>query len=461
MNSTNSAFVKAFARRRVGSHLTTPTKIEETLASAPSPTAPESEPSRDQDSNAASLIHSLANSLASGEGVWVGPSQDIFARADQPLTRPPTPHVAPPAQAAPSAPPEPQPTEPRPTEPQPTELTRTTEQPIVDSYRTIEVNTFDTSPVPEALQHIHTAYAVAPVEFAYGRVEAEPISIAATDDLAEDRLATADREAADLGAPDFSEKDAVEPVRESSIPQTQQPPQSRVEHRIELPRAEQLSSRTQVAPVVPFQAVWEVDVFDIPRSVADLFFDGELFQQIAERMSEAVASGLNSVLVTSVQPGEGRSSVAIGMAMAAAAAGIRVALVDADTQSPSLADDLRLDLQYGWVDTIRGGLPIAEVAVHAVEDGVTLIPLMRPHGPIAATPTEVLQLLDVLRNRFELIIIDGPSSAVQSIPAGAGAVDTAIIVRDMTRTKAQQINDYSYRLRESGVKGVGVVENFA
>ena len=210
----------------------------------------------------------------------------------------------------------------------------------------------------------------------------------------------------------------------------------------------------------PFQAVWEVDVLDVSTTVADLFFEGRLFQQIAERMSDAIESGLNSVIVTSAQPGEGRSSVAIGLAMAAAAAGKSVALVDANLEQPKLADELRLDLQYGWVDTIRAGLPIKEVAVHAVEDGVTLIPLMPPKGKNAATGYEVVQLINVLKDKFELIILDGPTSQSGQIHQCASAVDSAIIVRDMTRTDTLAINEFSYRLRESGIQGVGVVENF-
>ncbi len=210
----------------------------------------------------------------------------------------------------------------------------------------------------------------------------------------------------------------------------------------------------------PIQAVWEVDVFDVPATVADLFFEGSLFQQIAERMSDAVSSGLNSILVTSTKAGEGRSSVAIGLAMAAAAAGIRVALVDADTEDPTLADDLRLDLEYGWVDTVRGGLPIKEVAVHAVEDGVTLIPLMPPHGRTAATAFEVVQLAELLKNKFELVVIDGPAGNSPNIHQCASVVDSAVIVRDASRTDTLAINEFSYRLRESGVQGVGIVENF-
>ena len=212
--------------------------------------------------------------------------------------------------------------------------------------------------------------------------------------------------------------------------------------------------------VEPFQAAWEVDVFDIPARVADLFFDGKRYQQIAERMSDAVKTGLQSVLVTSSQSGEGRSTVAIGIAMAAAATGIRVALIDADTQAPTLADDLRLDLQYGWVDTVRGGLPIKEIAVHAVEDGVTLIPLMPPVGRTEATAYEVTQLIDLLKGKFELLVIDGPSFVTSAAKQIATSVDSAILVRDIRRTDATTISEMSERLLDAGVQGVGIVDNF-
>ena len=146
--------------------------------------------------------------------------------------------------------------------------------------------------------------------------------------------------------------------------------------------------------------------------------------------------------------------------MAAAAAGKRVALVDANFERPTLADELCLELQHGWIDTIRVGLPIKEVAVHAVEDGVTLIPLMHPQGKDAATGDELVQLVNLLKDKFNLIILDGPTSLSGQIHHCASAVESAIIVRDMTRTDSLTINEFSCRLRESGIIGVGVVENF-
>ena len=95
-----------------------------------------------------------------------------------------------------------------------------------------------------------------------------------------------------------------------------------------------------------------------------------------------------------------------------------------------------------------------------VEDGVTLIPLLPPHGQTVATPAELLGMLARLKNKFELVIIDGPSGSSSALDACASAVDSAIVVRDVTRTDSLSLARFSHRVGRSGVRGMGVVENF-
>ncbi|MDG2221608.1 MAG: division plane positioning ATPase MipZ [Rubripirellula sp.] len=454
MSSTNPAFVKAFARRnRAASQ--SPTRPHASIASASEITEPEvsgpevSGPDvsgPDVSESDVSFVEGdtpqpQEQSVADRAGVWLDTVQPQFARADQPTTAPPIPHVNLPSEPAPPH-------------------TRTVEESLAADMQTqVKENSIDEPVITDSLQHIHTAYATAPADLAFYRLDTtqtpEIESPPVTDLDVEPVVQNFETEsAADIQTERVATPQSVDP---EVVTTTRIDPTHGSESRPIDPSVE----HEQLAPLVPFRPVWEVDVFDIPKIVADLFFEGALFQQIAERMGEAVNRGLNSVLVTSAQTGEGRSSVAIGIAMAAAAAGIRVALVDADTKNPSLADDLRLELQYGWVDTIRAGLPIAEVAVHAVEDGVTLVPLMPPGGATAATGAEVVQLLEEMRNRFELVVIDGPAESLDDVQHYASVVDSAIIVQDVTRSDPARINEYSCRLREQGITGVGVVENFA
>jgi Mrp family chromosome partitioning ATPase len=250
---------------------------------------------------------------------------------------------------------------------------------------------------------------------------------------------------------------SVAPTTQS---QTESFSPSAYERRTETSREFHRTLQKQSA-VETIKPAWEVDVFDIPSTVADLFFEGRLFTDLGSRISEAAIGGLRNMLVTSTDSGEGRSTIAIGMALAAAAGGLKVALVDADVQSPTLVDDLRLDIQYGWIESIRNGLPIGEIAIHSIEDNITLIPLLpASSSQPEPNPAETIQLIERLSDQFDMIIIDGPPSDSLPLYRLAPNVDSAIIVCDVARTSPNTIQSFTFRLKEAGVKGVGVVENF-
>jgi Mrp family chromosome partitioning ATPase len=229
--------------------------------------------------------------------------------------------------------------------------------------------------------------------------------------------------------------------------------------------AERISKPVRPSTIRPTRtwngAAWEVDAFDIPHSVADLFFDEAFFRSIAEHMGESVRDGLRSVLVTSVGSGEGRSTVAIGTAIAAAATGLRVALVDADLDTPSQTEHLRLEIESDWVTAIRQGQPLESVAITSLEDGVTLLPLsLASTQGRPVTPTEMEQMMDQIEGCFDLVMYDGPSANCWATSNIAAVVDSGLIVRDTrTRSKAD-IAFAAERLRRQGVRGLGVVDNF-
>ncbi|MGB7344629.1 MAG: division plane positioning ATPase MipZ [Pirellulaceae bacterium] len=239
-----------------------------------------------------------------------------------------------------------------------------------------------------------------------------------------------------------------------------------VQQRIDTAAQASIASHIEPAPATiqaaVIQAAWEVDIFDVPASVSELFFKEDLFQTVAQRLHDAVTEGLSSMMVTSARSGEGRSTVAIGMAMAAAASGLRVALVDGDLNEPTLVDDLRLDVDYGWCEALRGGLPLSQVAVLSIEDNLTLIPLVPGNSDsVQATDQEIAKLIELLSQQFDLIVIDTPSGDVSAVDQYAALVDSAVITRDASRTDVETINALSARLRSRGLQGIGIVENFA
>ncbi|MFG0288709.1 MAG: AAA family ATPase [Rhodopirellula sp. JB044] len=210
------------------------------------------------------------------------------------------------------------------------------------------------------------------------------------------------------------------------------------------------------APLVEFTAAWQVDEFVVPSTIDELFLSGSIAEKLAARLASAREQGLRTISITSTKPGEGRSTVAIGLALSVAFSGLRVALVDADREGVKIASDLHLDLDHSWTDAIRGNTALEEVAVSSDADAMTLLPLLERNGDAPFQSEELREMLATLRKSFDMVIVDcGPSSIADSV-----LCDTSLIVRDMQRTKALEVETLALSLRRNGISGVGVIENF-
>ncbi|KLU02122.1 Tyrosine-protein kinase Wzc [Rhodopirellula islandica] len=205
-----------------------------------------------------------------------------------------------------------------------------------------------------------------------------------------------------------------------------------------------------------FVAAWQVTELEIPDTVSELFLCGSLADQLGQHIVDAQVDGLGSIAVTSVLPGEGRSTVAMGIALSVAYTGMKVALVDADIDGPTLSDDFALELDLDWIDAIRDGIPVEEVAVASESDALTLIPLLPGADELSPASSELEQVVERLKQSFDLVIIDCGTAALST----ASLCDSALIVRDMSRTNESDVEALVSELRRNGLTGVGIVENF-
>ena len=124
--------------------------------------------------------------------------------------------------------------------------------------------------------------------------------------------------------------------------------------------------------------------------------------------------------VTSSRPGEGKTTVAVSLAISAAASGKKVALVDADLRHPSASRLLKLEQNKGLVDLLTGtGTPDRGLMVR--KDGLTVIPA----GSKSLNPPDILgsermkTLVAYLKENFDYVVVDTP-------PVGP-VVDSAIV----------------------------------
>lgn len=117
------------------------------------------------------------------------------------------------------------------------------------------------------------------------------------------------------------------------------------------------------------------------------------------------------LLVTSPNPGDGKSTSAANLAITMAKAGRNVLLIDGDCRKPMQHNVFSLGKVQGLADILAGNVAVDDVIVKSHEiEGLSILPC----GTLPANPAEALgshrfdSLLEELRARFDHVIIDAP-----------------------------------------------------
>ncbi len=139
----------------------------------------------------------------------------------------------------------------------------------------------------------------------------------------------------------------------------------------------------------------------------------ESFRQLALRLrAELERRSLRSVVVTGPLRGEGKTTVACGLALAlgSVSRGREVALVDLDLRKPSVAADLRIRVDTGIEEVILGARALSEVRVSIEKPAVDVFPAARPDDSAHELLIEpgFASLMRELERRYATVICDAP-----------------------------------------------------
>jgi Mrp family chromosome partitioning ATPase len=231
-------------------------------------------------------------------------------------------------------------------------------------------------------------------------------------------------------------------------------------------QSEAMLPMTKPLPVA-FSASWEVDRFIWPDVLSHIQVQhAEAAKQIGKHLCMANQDGLKVMAITSGERGVGRSTVAMHMAKCAAQAGLRVALVDADTCYPSLIDQLRIDLEHGWQDCLFENVPLEETAVHSVEDNITAFLLTSPVSAqqLHANLHRTAKIIKRISTVFDLVILDSNRLNLEQRDivgvAQETIIDAAIVVVDTELSIKEKVDTAVSILQEKKIASIGLVENF-
>lgn len=170
------------------------------------------------------------------------------------------------------------------------------------------------------------------------------------------------------------------------------------------------------------------------------------------------------LLVTSSVPGEGKSTVAINLAMAHAQTK-RVLLIDGDMRRPSIAKTLGLDNTHPGLSMLVLGMKKLEDCVYKIE-GSSLDVLTA--GSIPPNPLELLisdrfkELLSDLGEIYDVIIIDSPPVQMVSDAVVLASMATGVVfVLKADATPFQLARRTIQALQRGGASMFGLVLNQA
>lgn len=177
-----------------------------------------------------------------------------------------------------------------------------------------------------------------------------------------------------------------------------------------------------------------------------------------------------SVLVTSAAPGEGKSCVAVNLAIALAQMGRSTLLVDADLREPHL-HDLFAHAREPGLSNLLDGDP-ADTADPAGKDvvGPTNVPGLSlvAAGTVSTNPIGLIgsvrftDLLTSWRERFDWVVLDTPPvQPVADALVTAGAVGDVLFVAAADNTSRGLAADALARLAQSNANVLGCVLNGA
>ena len=173
----------------------------------------------------------------------------------------------------------------------------------------------------------------------------------------------------------------------------------------------------------------------------------------------SVDQPLKTILVTSTDAEEGKTSVVANLAVIMSQADKRVVAIDADLRRPTLHGFMGIPNNTGLSDIFRGRLEIQRAMHFGRNEKVAVIPA----GTQPPNPSELLgskkmdQIFTILGKVADMVIIDGPPFIVTDAVVLAAKVDGVIIVVRPGYTREAATKAMVEQINRSGAKIVGVV----
>ncbi|MEZ5476095.1 MAG: CpsD/CapB family tyrosine-protein kinase [Thiolinea sp.] len=170
----------------------------------------------------------------------------------------------------------------------------------------------------------------------------------------------------------------------------------------------------------------------------------EAYRIAATHLRFALPDGMPStLLVTSVNPAEGKSTSTINLALSKVQMGAKVLLIDADLRRPTVHTKMGLTNQRGLAEYVDGKADIASATQHVPGiRGLYVITAghLRPDPLRALSSPQMRELLTMAKKHFDIILVDAPPlTGFADTLMLTSLVDATVIVTDQEHIDRKQL----------------------
>lgn len=205
-------------------------------------------------------------------------------------------------------------------------------------------------------------------------------------------------------------------------------------------------------------APWTIQVLQSPPRWESL----DLIYKNIELLNNV--SDLRSLMVTSALPDDGKSALALGLAMSAARLHKKVLLIDANLRDPNLHKQLNLPNEQG-LSTLLESEVIISSQISVSYSGSSYIDILTA-GPVPPDPAHLLssprmmELMASFEKNYDLVLIDAPSVlGLVDAMLTASSCRSVVMMASMGKVTRTQLNQATKMLSKLNL--IGVVANGA
>ncbi|MFP3668930.1 CpsD/CapB family tyrosine-protein kinase [Priestia sp. SIMBA_032] len=176
----------------------------------------------------------------------------------------------------------------------------------------------------------------------------------------------------------------------------------------------------------------------------------------------SVDTDLQSVVITSPNPAEGKSTITANLAVVFAQQGKRVLLIDSDLRKPTVHYTFHTENHVGLSNVLTRQVTLQEAVKTSRQENLWVL----TSGPIPPNPSELLgskgmnALLNEVKNEYDLIILDSPPVlALTDAQVLANLTDGVVLVISSGNTQIDSAKKAKELLESAKAKILGVVHN--